>query len=121
MMMMIIKILSHHLIFGIPRYSQWNITTTFWKFRVFITIKAPIADAFVRAEHPTLEAFAILLLAPRLLASTPFSMRTGVFRYLGLECLRVPFKNRLHGSFPLFVTICIAAVLAITVGATTKT
>lgn len=118
--LMMMEIINHYLILGISGNPHWN-KTIFRKFRVLVTIKASIAHAFVRAEYPTLIAFAILLLATRFLASTPLGMRTSVFRYLGFECLRVPLKDGVHGSFPFFIAICIATILAVAVGATTKT
>lgn len=119
-LLLMMEIIDHYLILGIFRNPQWY-KTTFWKFRMLVAIKASIAHAFVRAEHPTLIAFAILLLATRFLASASFGMRAGVFRYLWFKCLRVPLKNRLHGPFPLFIAIDIAAILAVAVWATSKT
>ena len=117
---MMMEIIDHYLIFGISGNPQWN-KTTFWKFRMLVTIKTSVTHAFVWTEHPTLIAFAILLLAARFLASASFWMRAGVFRYLWFECLRVSLKYGLHGSFPLFIAICVAAILAVAVWATSKT
>jgi len=46
-------------------------------------------------------------------------MRTRVIGDLRLESLRVSLKNGLHGSFSLFITILVAAILAVAVRSTT--
>jgi len=67
-----------------------------------------------------LVTLAILLLAPRLLATASLRMNISVLRYFRLESLRVSLEDRFHGTFSLFISLSVATILAVAIRSTTQ-
>ena len=87
---------------------------------MFITIQTAITDTLVWTKNSTLVTLAILLLAPRLLATASLRMNISVLRYFRLESLRVSLEDRFHGTFSLFISLSVATILAVAIRSTTQ-
>jgi len=84
-----------------------------------LAILTAFASAAVRARHPTLIAFAVLLEAAGLLAVATLGVKTTIAMDLGLKGMRVPVFNCIHSYLALLITFFIRATLAIAVRAAT--